>query len=190
MNSEFIKLSIRKLVLLSEEEWKILSSYIQFKTLSKGDILLRQEEVCKFIIFVLSGTVIYYQLTDNGDEITTDFAFEGDWVTDNRSRISQTPSLLNIKAWDDTQIAVIQQDDLEILFKKVPAMERVARLLTEQAYVKLVQTSIDLQTLSAEERYLKLAKESPQAFQRLPLYHIANFLGIVPKSLSRIRNKK
>jgi len=47
-----------------------------------------------------------------------------------------------------------------------------------------------LQTLSAEERYRKLIAESPQAFQRLPLYHIANYLGIAPKSLSRIRNKK
>jgi len=190
MNSELIKLYIQKLVLLSEEEWKVVSTYILFKTVPKGDTLLRQGEVCKYIAFLLSGTVIYYQLTDNGEEITTDFAFEGDWVTDNRSRISQTPSHLNIKVLEDTQIAFIRQNDLETLFIKVPAMERVARLLIEQAYVKLVQTSIDLQILSAEERYLKLVMEYPQAFQRLPLYHIANFLGIAPKSLSRIRNKK
>jgi len=190
MDSELLKLSIQKLVSLSEDEWKILSSYIHFKTLSKVDILLRQGEFCEFIAFLFSGTVIYYQLTDNGDEITTDFAFEGDWVTDNRSRISETPAHLNIKAWEYTQIALIQQNDLKTLYIKVPAMERVARLLIEQAYVKLVQTSIDLQILSAEERYLKLALESPQAFKRLPLYHIANYLGIAPKSLSRIRNKK
>jgi len=190
MNPELLKLSIQKLVLLSEDEWKILSSYIHFKTLSKGDILLRQGEVCEFIAFLFSGTVIYYQLTDNGDEITTDFAFEGDWVTDNRSRISETPAHLNIKAWENTQIAIIQQNDLKVLYQKIPAMERVARLLIEQAYVKLVQTSIDLQILSAEERYFKLALEYPQAFKRLPLYHIANYLGIAPKSLSRIRNKK
>ena len=69
-------------------------------------------------------------------------------------------------------------------------MERVGRLLIEQAYVRLVQLSIDLQILFAEERYLKLVTQSPHAFQRLPLYHIANYLGIAPKSLSRIRNKK
>ena len=69
-------------------------------------------------------------------------------------------------------------------------MERIARILIEQAYVRIVQLSIDLQTLSAEERYHKLTLESPQAFQRLPLYNIANYLGIAPKSLSRIRNKR
>jgi len=111
-------------------------------------------------------------------------------VTDNRSRISQTPSHLNIKAFEQTQAAMIQQNDLEELFKRVPAMERMGRLLVEQAYLRIVQLSIDLQTLSAEERYLKLVAESPLAFQRLPLYHIANYLGVAPKSLSRIRNKK
>ena len=190
MNPALLKQSIQKLVPFSEEDWKALLSYIEFRTFSKGDLLLQQDEVCRFISFLLSGTVIYFQLTDKGDEVTTDFAFEGDWVTDNRSRISQIPSHLNIKALEDTQVAFIRQDELEMLFEKVPAMERLTRLLIEQAYVRLVQLSIDLQIRSAEERYQKLITELPQAFQRLPLYHIANYLGIAPNSLSRIRNKR
>ena len=190
MNIELLKESFNKHVSLSEKEWEIVISFIQLKIFSKGDILLRQNEVFSFITFLLSGSVIYYQLTDKGDEITTDFAFEGEWVTDNRSRISQTPSHLNIKAFEQTQAAMIQQNELEELFKQIPAMERVGRLLVEQAYLRIVQLSIDLQTLSAEERYQKLVAESPHAFQRLPLYHIANYLGIAPKSLSRIRNKR
>lgn len=190
MIPEFFTLAIDKLSPLSEKEQAIIASYIQVKTFSKGELLLRQDEVCKFICFIISGTVIYYQLTNNGEEFTTDFAFDGEWVTDNRSRITQTPSHLNIKAWDNTKVVVIQQSDLEILFSKVPSLERVVRLSIEQAYVKLVQWSIDLQTLPAEERYQKLVEKSPQVFKRLPLYHIANYLGIAPKSLSRIRNKK
>lgn len=190
MTSKFFTLAIDKLSSLSEKEQAILSSYIDIKTFSKGELLLRQDEVCKFIYFIVSGTVIYYQLNNDGEEITTDFAFDGEWVTDNRSRITQTPSHINIKAWDNTQVAVIHQSDLETLLCKIPSLERVVRLSIEQAYVKLAQWSIDLQTLSAKERYRKLVVTSPQVFQRLPLYHIANYLGIAPKSLSRIRNKK
>jgi CRP-like cAMP-binding protein len=190
MIPECFTLTIDKLNSLSEKERVILSSYIEVKTFSKGELLLRQDEVCKFIYFIVSGTVIYYQLSNDGEEITTDFAFDGEWVTDNRSRITQTPSHLNIKAWDNTQVVIIQQRDIETLFTSIPSLERIVRLLTEQAYVKLVQWSIDLQTLSAEERYQKLVEKSPQVFQKLPLYHIANYLGIAPKSLSRIRNKK
>jgi CRP-like cAMP-binding protein len=190
MNLDLLKQSFNEYVFLSDDQWNIVSSFIHINSFSKGDILLRQDEVCRFISFLLSGTVIYYQLTEKGDEITTDFAFEGEWVTDNRSRISQTPSHLNIKAIEETEVASILQNDLEELFNRIPALERAGRLLIEQAYVRLVQLSIDLQILSAEERYLKLVAQSPQAFQRLPLYHIANYLGIAPKSLSRIRNKK
>jgi cAMP-binding proteins - catabolite gene activator and regulatory subunit of cAMP-dependent protein kinases len=190
MNLAALKQTILTLVALSEDEWEIFLSYVQFKTCPKGDVLLRQDEICRFICFVLSGTVIYYQLTDKGEEFTTDFAFEGDWVTDNRSRISQTPSHLNIKTQENTQVAYIQQDGIELLFQRIPSLERLGRLLIEQAFVKSVQLNIDMQLLSAEERYQKLLDEYPQAFQRLPLYHIANYLGIAPKSLSRIRNKK
>jgi CRP/FNR family transcriptional regulator, anaerobic regulatory protein len=190
MNVELLKESFNEHVSISDKDWAIVLSFIQLKSFSKGDILLRQDEVCSFISYLLKGSVIYYQQNEKGDEITTDFAFEGDWVTDNRSRISQTPSHLNIKAIEETQVACIRQIELEELFKKVPAMERVGRLLIEQAYLRIVQLSIDLQMLSAAERYQKLLTESPQAFQRLPLYHIANYLGIAPKSLSRIRNKK
>jgi CRP-like cAMP-binding protein len=190
MNVELLNESFNEHVSISDKDWAIVLSFIQLKSFSKGDILLRQDEVCSFISYLLKGSVIYYQQNEKGDEITTDFAFEGDWVTDNRSRISQTPSHQYIRAWEDTLTATIQQDELEILFREVPSMERAGRLLIEQAYVKIVQLSIDLQILSAEERYQKLIAESPQAFQRLPLYHIANYLGIAPKSLSRIRNKK
>lgn len=190
MTSKFFTLAIDKLSSLSEKEQAILSSYIDIKTFSKGELLLRQDEVCKFIYFIVSGTVIYYQLNNDGEETTTDFAFDGEWVTDNRSRITQTPSHLNIKAWDNTQVIIIKQSDLEALFTNIPSLERVVRLSIEQAYVKLAQWSIDLQTLSAKERYRKLVVTSPLVFQRLPLYHIANYLGIAPKSLSRIRNKK
>jgi CRP-like cAMP-binding protein len=190
MNLAALKQTILKQVALSEDEWEVFLTYVQFQTYPKNDVLLRQDEICRFICFVLSGTVIYYQLTDNGEEFTTDFAFEGDWVTDNRSRISQTPSHLNIKAQENTQVAYIQQEDIELLFQRIPSLERLGRLLIEQAFVKSVQLNIDMQLLSAEERYQKLLDEYPQAFQRLPLYHIANYLGIAPKSLSRIRNKK
>lgn len=190
MIPELFTLAIDKLSSLSEKERVVLSSHIEVKIFSKGELLLRQDEVCKFIYFVIYGTVIYYQLNNNGEEVATDFAFDGEWVTDNRSRITQTPSHLNIKAWDNTKVIVIKQSDLETLFTNIPSLERVVRLSIEQAYVKLVQWSIDLQTLSAEERYQKLVEKSPQVFQKLPLYHIANYLGIAPKSLSRIRNKK
>jgi CRP-like cAMP-binding protein len=183
-----LRMAIESYVSLSEEEWTLVSSRLEVKSLQKGSLLLREGEVCRFLAFLRSGTVVYYYLNDRGEEVTTDFAFENQFVTDNRSRLSNTPSHLNIRAIEPVDLILLYESDLNELYRLLPKMERVGRILVEQAYVRLVQLSLDLQILPAEERYLKLAREYPQALQRLPLYHIATYLGIAPKSLSRIRS--
>jgi len=40
-----------------------------------------------------------------------------------------------------------------------------------------------------EERYLQILKNRPDLIQRVPQYDIANYLGIRPESLSRIRKR-
>jgi predicted house-cleaning noncanonical NTP pyrophosphatase (MazG superfamily) len=47
----------------------------------------------------------------------------------------------------------------------------------------------ELQTETAELRYEKMLKNSPTLLQRIPLKHLASYLGIAPQSLSRIRKK-
>jgi len=59
--------------------------------------------------------MIYFKSLDNGDEITTDFAFEGDWVNSVVSRLTNSPSILNIKAIEDSEILIIKIEDLNKL---------------------------------------------------------------------------
>lgn len=183
-----IKSAVNSIVAISDQDWKLLASCISQETISKNSFLLEEGQICDFIAFIHHGATIYFRTLDNGNDVTTDFAFPGEWVTNNLSRIHQCPSHLSIKAIEETEACIIRQKDIEMLYREIPALERFGRLLIEQAYVRQVQLSIDLQTLSATERYQKLLEEYPDILQRIPLYHIANYLGIAPKSLSRIRN--
>jgi CRP-like cAMP-binding protein len=186
---EKIKNSLKPFVSLSEDEWPILFGCIEFKVLQKNEHLLKEGQLCDFVVLVRQGALIYYKLIDEIKEVTTDFAFEGDWVTDNLSRLNHTASFINIKAIEDSELLVFRQAGLERLYSKVPKLEKLGRQLMENAFVKIAQHSIDLQVLSATERYTKLLIAHPEILQRVPLYHIANYLGIAPKSLSRIRNE-
>ncbi len=176
------------MISLNENDWKYLSGSISIKSIEKNNFFLEENQICHFIALVNKGTFIYYRSLANGNDVTTVFAFKGDWITNNHSRLNKSPSHLNIKAIEDSELFVVKQADLLNLYDKIPALERFGRLLLEQAYVRLVQLSIDLQTLSATDRYLKLLQNYPEILQKVPLYHIANYLGIAPKSLSRIRN--
>jgi CRP-like cAMP-binding protein len=189
MNTERIKKAVSSVVSFSDGEWQILMGFIEPKTLRKNNYFLTQGQICNSIAFINAGSMIYCKLLETGKETTTDFAFTGDWVTDNRSRLNLTPSLIHIKATEDSELLIISHKNLNECYSRIPRLERLGRVLIEQAFVKIAQQSIDLQTLSASQRYEKMLHEYPEIFQKVPLYHIANYLGIAPKSLSRIRKE-
>ena len=184
-----LKSSIAPIVSLSDEEFKVFNDAIEVKPLAKNEFFIEEGRICDYIGLVNEGVLIYFKSMDNGNEITTDFAFEGDWVTVNQSRLNNAPSLINIKAIENSELLVIKQQKLADLYIKIPKIERLGRILMEQAYLKIVQQSVDFQVLTATERYENLLRQFPEIFQRVQLYHIANYLGIAPKSLSRIRKE-
>ena len=184
-----LKSSIAPIVSLSDEEFKVFNDAIEVKPLAKNEFFIEEGRICDYIGLVNEGVLIYFKSMDNGNEITTDFAFEGDWVTVNQSRLNNAPSLINIKAIENSELLVIKQQELADLYIKIPKIERLGRILMEQAYLKIVQQSVDFQVLTATERYENLLRQFPEIFQRVQLYHIANYLGIAPKSLSRIRKE-
>ncbi len=189
MPFEKIKSFIGSIVSLNDEEWLQLTDFIEIRSLPKNGYLLEEGQVCDSIAFIQSGALVYFKLSKKLDEITTDFAFEGEWVTNNHSRLNHLPSTIYIKAIEDSDLLIIKNENLNILFGTIPKLEKLGRILMEQAFVKIAQNSIDLQVLSAKERYVKLIQQYPAVFQRMPLYHIANYLGVAPKSLSRIRKE-
>ena len=184
-----IKNSIEPIVSLTDEEFALFSDFLEFKRLTKNEFFLEEGQICSYIGFVNHGTMIYFKSMDNGNEITIDFAFEGDWVTINQSRLNNFPSTINIKAIEITELVIITQQNLSDLYDRIPRLERLGRILIEQSYLKISQQSVDLQVYTAKERYESLFRNYPEIFQKVPLYHIANYLGIAPKSLSRIRKE-
>jgi len=187
--SDKLKANITSVITLEEEEWKQFCGYFKCIELKKNDYFLKEGQVCDYVGFVNKGALVYFKMLDSGTEVTTDFAFENDWVTNNQSRLSNSPSLINIKAIETTEMLVVKNQDLSNIYIQLPKIERLGRILIEQAFVRITQQSIDLQLLSAKERYEQLLLKSPEIIQRAPLYHIANYLGIAPKSLSRIRKE-
>jgi CRP-like cAMP-binding protein len=181
--------SINSIVSLTDEELSVFCDAFKTTTLNKNEFFLKEGQVCNYIGLLNYWVMIYFKTLENGDEVTIHFAFEGDWVNNNLSRLNNSPSAINIKAIEDSEILVIKHADISDLYLQIPKIERLGRILTERAFVNFVEQTIEFQTLSAKERYENLLKNHPEIFQRVQLYHIANYLGIAPKSLSRIRKE-
>lgn len=172
---------------LGDKEWLALSARLKYRKIKKGDYILRQDQVCNFVAFVQSGTFVYFRSLENGTDYTTDFGLTGEWIGDMYSRLNGSHSFLNIKALENSEVYILYQNDLEELLVANPVLEKLIRILVERAFLKVVRQTLHFQIVDAKERYLKLMDEAPEIFRKVPLYHIANYLGIAPKSLSRIR---
>ena len=79
--------------------------------------------------------------------------------------------------------------NLQTMYTMSAKWERLVRLMAEYSYNEQQARIYSLIALSAQQRYEKFIKGNPKIVQRVPQYIIANYLGISPETLSRIRKQ-
>jgi CRP-like cAMP-binding protein len=174
---------------ISSPELEIFHSRLKAKTFKKKTLLLKQGEICKFEAYIIEGCVKKYYIDPDGEEVILQFAVEDWWVSDIGSFSEQKPSNLFIETLEDTNVLIIDFESKARLFKEIPTLERVFRIMMQRAYSVLESRFYATVTNSAEERYLQFLEKYPTIPQRVPQQQIASYLGITPESLSRIKSK-
>ena len=81
---------------------------------------------------------------------------------------------------------VIDKSQMEVLYKQFPLWQQFGRQVWENAFLKVIHAILGYQTMTAEERYLAMMKQS-DLLQKVPLKQLASYLGITQTSLSRLR---
>ena len=129
----------------SPKEHLTIRSYFKTKTLKRREILHDCNVVCDNYYFIESGAIRYYQMKD-GEEITGGFFSEGSGYTDLDSFLSNSFSKQTAQAIEYSTLLFISKLDLEKLYHEVPKFERIARILTEEAFIDILQTTFQLQS--------------------------------------------
>lgn len=166
-----------------------INTYFTFVSAKKGELLLREQEICETLYFVKSGSARTYHLTALGSEKTRYIALEGSFITALGSFISGKPSFEWVEAIEDCELFFISRKDFYGLLEKLPELNITYRQFIERAYIHQNSKIESLVTLSAKQRYEKLLLENPMMVQRLPGKIIASYLDIAPETLSRLKHK-
>ncbi len=174
---------------ISKDAKNELTDIILVREFTKGELILEQGKICKYLYFLKSGFVRGFYNQD-GKEITSWFAFENDPVVSMYSFISQKSSFETIEVLEDSIFYTISYENLQMLFKKYSEFNLIGRLLIEKYYIELEERTMSFQYQSATERYKKILECQPQILQKASLGMIASYLGISQETLSRIRNKR
>lgn len=180
---------LKKLQPISSEAETELLGLCELKNYVKNEEIQAIGATCKTIYFMVSGVGRIYYLKD-GVEVTEYFAFPNELIIRAESLFTQNPSKKAIQVLEDSQVVAISAEPLFRLFEKHHDLERLFHKLIQQAYVETLKRLENIQFLTAEERYEKLLEEKPELIQKIPLKHVASFLGITQVSLSRIRGQR
>src|SRR3569833_567358 len=178
-------------VVFNEAEWIVFTQYLIFSVLKKKHYFAEQGKICDKVGFIVSGSVRYFHIKD-GQDITGYFSFENEFVSSYKSYLTRQPGLTYIQALENTRLITFTRNDMEQMLQNpllAYKMERFGRLIAEHYLCCYEDRIASFITQSPEERYLQLLQTGKDILQRMPQHYIANFLGITPVSLSRIRKR-
>ncbi len=180
---------LRRFSPLTEEEAGMLFQLTEELTLAKGELFACEGRKEIWVGFVLEGNLRHYYTRD-GEEKTTYFFFENHLVCAYVSCLTGAPSLLTIEALSPCRLLRFRYADLQRLYDTSPAWGTFGRKLAEYIVIGLEERMTGLLIQSPEERYKALLESGKdKILARIPQHYIANYLGITPVSLSRIRNR-
>jgi CRP-like cAMP-binding protein len=180
---------IQERISISHEELDSNLSYFQLQTFAKGDYLLKTNQYCRFIGFLNEGLIVSTIADGAGVEKASDFIYPGCFFTYTEGLNTDIPSHKNIVALEDCEVLMMSKADLPVILNNHPKFEGLLNLMLAEEIKKLMLNEQSFKNVSLEQRYLNLEKQYPNAFQKIPLKYLADYLGIEAPSLSRLRKR-
>lgn len=184
-----LRQQIDQFVSLTDDDWALLQPHLTIATLKKHGFFAQEGHIATEVAFVLDGMFRQFY-TKDGDERTTYFFFEGHFLSAYISCLTGQPSQITIEALSDSTYITFPYAVLRDLFEQRMVWQKFGRLMAEYLTIGLEERMASLLMLSPEERYLALLEGNrKKILERVPQHYIANYLGITPVSMSRIRNR-
>jgi CRP-like cAMP-binding protein len=172
----------------TKEQIGIIKSKHFSLSLKSNEILLSEGKVCNFEAFLMKGLLRSYY-TIEGNERIVQFFKEGDCVGDFKSYLSEKPSKLTIQAIENCEFFMCFKKDLDDLIYEIPGWSNYRKRFYENLFIVMENITESILTTSPEKRYITLLNETPELINRIPQYYVAQYIGIKPESLSRMKRR-
>lgn len=172
---------------LNQQQLDLIASKAIPLALRKDEYFLEAGQVPRRVGFVLAGVLRICYYNNQGQEITRNFIDEWHLATDLRGLEYSMTSAEYIQAVTDCQLLVFSKRDWDELGHTIVGWRDILHQLTTKHLREKLARISPLVAQDATTRYLEFLENSPQLANRIPLAHLASFLGITPSSLSRIR---
>lgn len=177
----------RKYSTMTHDELDILESILVPMKFAKGEMILKEGEICKNIYYIERGLVRQFYFK-NDKELTEHLGVDHTIFMCIESLFKEEPTYLQVQAIEPTLIFALPKARLEeVALHNVNIQILYRKILEESLIISQIHADL-LRFESAQNRYKRLCKMSPQVVLRAPLVYIASYLQMTPETLSRVRS--
>ena len=180
---------LQHFVVKSIQNQELLISNGEMKTLTKNQFITEQNKHNKSEYFVLSGVVHRFNISSDGEPISTGFYMSQSVVTPHFARTINNKSIFSLQTLTEVEIIEIPILTFNQLRYEQEEIRQLGQKVLENELARNLATDITYRTLTAKERLLLLRKQFPNLENLIPHHIIASYLGITNVSFSRLRSE-
>lgn len=188
MNANFVFLN--SFAQIDEATFKKLESIATYKILKKHEILAKEGEMPSPSVYMLiSGIMRAYVSTESGKQYNKKLFSPKTFVGPLTAIITKRPSKLTYETLTECKVIEVNFNTFLDMCKTDTKLSNLYNRVLEMLFIEYEKRNIELMSLDATERYLKLRQTIPNIDDLIPQFQIASYLNITPVQLSRIRKK-
>lgn len=184
---ESVHAYFNKFLPLSNEEFQDLLPFFEIREFDKKEQVVRLGEIDIYYNIILKGLARKYVMVGKKD-VTLQLSTEGQMIHSEISFNRQVPSEAIVETIEPTVLLSISYDNLQLVYKLNPRIERLGRLLITHMFVKKDFRDFAQLKKTTRERFLDYMNSHPAMLQRVPQKYIASYLNIKPETFSRLKH--
>ena len=167
-----------------------LVRHLKSRKLKKREYLVMKGHTNSIGSFLNSGLLHCYYM-EKDKKISSWFLQEKKLAISVQSFFSQTPSVECIEALEPCELWYLTVQELQIAYSTYMELNYIIRELLQKYYMLKEEHAYQLQKMATiRERFDWFMIKFPDIINRVPMRHIASFLGVTEETLSRIRSQK
>jgi CRP-like cAMP-binding protein len=172
---------------LNKQQMDLIMSKTKELELKKDEYFSEAGKIPRQVGFILEGVVRFCYYNNKGEEITHFFIDENNFVSDQQKFEAEVVASEYIQAVTDCKMLVFSKKDWDEIGNTIVGWHNITNLILKNCLLKTIERRSPLVSEDATTRYLSFIEQFPGLVNRIPLSHIASYLGITQQSLSRIR---
>ncbi|MCE1189577.1 MAG: Crp/Fnr family transcriptional regulator [Ignavibacteria bacterium] len=153
--------------------------------LEAGEYFLKPHRPMDRIGIIISGVSRTFTVDEKGEEYNLVLSQEGNTLLG--SFVPESSSDVYIQCLTNVEMQVAPVENFMDLLRQNNWVEQYFYSSMAKAHLRIQNRLTQYLRLNAKGRYLKFLEEYPNLINRIPHFHVANYLGITQTQLSRIR---